>query len=383
MDKVSTLLDQAKSATGLEDFGADSFREGLERLVASIEAEARVNQRGRAMIDGQIFDLLGWRLQVEHWYALHPEIDAQEIVAPLIGLGLPRTGSTAFSFMLAEDTAVRCIRAWESSAPCPPPETATEHSDPRIERQKVLMSYMDQVAPRLKQMLPSSPTQPIECQQLMAHDFKSQLFQAQLRIPAYVEWLNTEADLVPTYTYVKRVMKLLQWRCPPNRWRIKNPSHIVFIEALDKVFPDARYWMTHREVTRVIPSVVDLYQELSRAFTDELDIGYIAKMNIEWTELGLRRMAAFRATGNDARFFDVDFTEFQADPIPAIERLYAWLGETLTDEARARMIAWREGSPADKHGRHQVDPAALGLDLEDLKRRFAFYDHTQGALAAA
>jgi hypothetical protein len=371
MNKVSTLLEQAKIASGLDDFGDESYREGMDRLFASIEAEARLNAQGAAMIDAQIVDLLGWRLKVEHWYNLHPEIDEQEIVAPL------------FSFMLAEDPAVRCIRGWESSAPCPPPETATEHSDPRIEQQKVLMSHMDRMAPRLKQMLPSSPTQPMECQHYMAHDFKSQLFQAQLRIPSYVDWLNNEADLVPTYRYVKRVLKLLQWRCPPNRWRLKNPSHIVFITALDKVFPDARYWMTHRDVTRVIPSVVDLYQEISRAYTDRVDVAYIAKMNVEWTELGLHRMAAFRAAGNNARFYDVDFAEFQADPMPAIEGLYGFLGETLTDEARRRMIAWRENSPVDKHGRHQVDPAELGLDLDELKHRFAFYDHRQGATAPA
>ena len=330
-----------------------------------------------------IIDLLGWRLRIEDWYARHPEIDSEEIVAPLIGLGLPRTGSTALGCMLAEDPAVRSIRAWESAAPCPPPETAIQHDDPRIAEQAARMAYMDQLSPRLKTMLPVSPTAPMECQQFMAYDFKSSIFQSMFRVPSYVAWLNYEADLVPTYRYVKRALKLLQWRCPPNRWRLRNPNNMIFIEALNKVFPDARYWMTHRDVTKVIPSVIDLYQELSRPYTDTLDIEYIADTNTGWTELGLRRMIAFRAAGNEERFFDIDFAEFQSDPMPIIERLYAFAGETLTEKARERMLAWQRNTPVDKHGRHEYDTASLGIDMTELGARFGFYDHTQGARALA
>jgi hypothetical protein len=70
---------------------------------------------------------------------------------------------------------------------------------------------------------------------------------------------------------VKRVLKLLQWRCPPNRWRLKNPTYSMFITALDKVFPDARYCMTHRDVANVIPSVADLYFEMHKPNTDRPD----------------------------------------------------------------------------------------------------------------
>ena len=115
-------MGQAKAATSLDDFGEESFREGLELLVASADAEARFTEGGKAAFDSQIVNYLSCRLQLEHWYTLHPEIDEQEIKAPLIGLGLPRTGSTALGYLLAEDPAVRFIRTWESIEPCPPPD---------------------------------------------------------------------------------------------------------------------------------------------------------------------------------------------------------------------------------------------------------------------
>lgn len=372
--RASELMERAKTAASLEDFGEDSFREGLETLVASLDGEARLNEVGKASFDAQIVGFLINRLQIEDWYARHPEIDEQEIVAPLIGLGLPRTGSTALSALLAEDPAVRFIRNWEGLQPTPPPETATEHNDPRIELSRQMLARRDQMFPRMKMMVPSTPTGPLECQTFMGYDFKSQLFQAMAHVPSYAEWLNYRADLVPTYRYVKRVLKLLQWRCPPTRWRLKNPSHSVFITALDEVFPDARYWMTHRDPANVVPSVADLYYELYKACSDEVDKQYLGRLNSEWTELGQRRVIAFRDEGGqDHRFFDIHFAPFQKDPFPILEQLYAFLGEELTPETRQRMEAWRRDMPREKHGSHRVDPAEFGIDLDSLRERFRFY----------
>ena len=373
MGRISDLLDGARAATGLDRFGDDTFREGLEKLVASADAEARLSDAGRMQFDGMITMLLMKRLEVEDWYARHPEIDEQEIVAPLMVLGLPRTGSTALHCLLGEDPAVRVMRNWEAMHPCPPPEAATYETDPRIAAMESHMTQRDELTPRMKQMLPSTAISPTEDQLTMGYDFKSQIFQASFRIPSYAEWFNNEADLVPTFRYVKRVLKLLQWRCPPRRWRLKNPTYSLFIDALDEVFPDARYCMTHRDVANVIPSVADLYFEMGRITTDQPDKPWMGQVMLDSCELGMRRMIAFRDAGNEDRFFDIHFAPFQKDPFLVLERLYAFLSEEFTPEALARMRAWRENTPRDKHGRHEYHAADYGLDTAELRERFRFY----------
>jgi hypothetical protein len=373
MGRMGDLLDRAKTASGLENFGDDSFREGLERLIDSGNREARLNDAGRAMFDGQIVMLLMKRLEIEDWYARHPEIDEQDVPAPLMVLGLPRTGSTALHCLLGEDPAVRVMRNWEGMNPCPPPEAATYETDPRIAVMEERMRHRDHVTPRMKQMLPSTAVSPVEDQLVMGHDFKSQIFQASFHIPAYAHWLHHEADLEPAFRYVKRVLKLLQWRCPPNRWRLKNPTYSMFIDALDKVFPDARYCMTHRDVANVIPSVADLYLEMHKPYTDVVDKAWLGAINVEFGLLGMERMIAFRAAGNEHRFFDIHFAPFQKDPFPTLRELYAFLGEEFTPEAEDRMRAWREAAPRDKHGRHEYDAADFGLSTEGLRERFRFY----------
>lgn len=378
MTSAAQLLQRAQDLTSLSDFGEDSFREGLEILIASIDAEARLTERGRIGFEMQMVDLLSQRLQIENWYHLHPEIEEQQIVAPLIGVGLPRTGSTALAFLLAEDPAVRSIRNWEAMSPCPPPESATQFTDPRIELAHQLVLKRQELFPRKIMMLPSSATAPTECQAQMGYDFKTQLFQALWQVPSYAEWLNHKADLVPTYHYVKRVLKLLQWHCPPDRWRLKNPSHIVFIRALDQVFPDARFVMTHRDIGKVIPSVSDLYFELARASSDQVDKAYLGALNTDWCYAGMQRMIEFRELGNEHRFFDIHFAPFQKDPFPILEKLYEFLGEEFTPEARTRMRAWRENTPRDKHGDHSYDAADFNIDLKQLREKFRFYTERFG-----
>ncbi|HEY0958501.1 MAG TPA: sulfotransferase [Novosphingobium sp.] len=373
MSRIADLLDKAKADTGLEHFGEDTFREGLEIVVDSAEREGRMNENGRTGFYGIVNLLLTTRLQIEDWYRRHPEIDDEAVEQPLIVLGLPRTGSTATFCLLGEDPNVRFLRQWEGLFPVPPPEAATQFTDPRIAEMQKAMDYRNRVKPRMKQMVPSSATSPAEDQMPMAYDFKSQIFQASWRVPAYVEWLNYKADLEPTFRYLKRVMKFLQWRCPPNRWRLKNPSHSAFIDALDKVFPDARYAMTHRDVADVIPSVADLYFELHHINTDEPDKVWMGEIMTECCELGMRRMIEFRDRGNEDRFFDIHFAPFQKDPFPTMERLYAWLGEEYTSEARERMEMWRRNEPRGKHGSHDYDPADFGLDKRELRERFRFY----------
>ena len=373
MNRAQDLMQRASDSTGLSRFGEDSFREGLERLIASADAEARFSAQGAAAFDAQIVDLLAKRLEVEDCLHRHPEIDDEQIVAPLIGLGLPRTGSTALSHMLGLDSATRSLRTWEAIAPCPPPATVTTRPDPRIAMAEASMERRKHLFPRMQQMLPSTATSPSECQTLMGQNFASQLFHAFANVPSYTAWLEDEADLVPTYRHVKRVLKLLQWGSGPQRWRLKNPSHSLFIAALVEVFPDARFWMTHRDPAQVVGSVADVYAELSSAYSDHVDCKALGAMNTRFCQLAMERMIAYRDAGNDDRFFDVDFAAFQRDPLVQIATLYRWLGEDLTDETRAAMLAWRAAMPRDKHGSHTYDPSEFGLDPAALRARFGFY----------
>jgi hypothetical protein len=139
------------------------MREALHVLVQSANEESELSPESDAVFAGMIGALLRRRLQIEQCYAEHPEIGDQEIESVLFGLGLPRTGSTALSYLLAQDPGVRNLRQWEASQPTPPPELANEDQDPRFLAAKEMMNGLGEMPSEIKSMLPSSPDGPAEC----------------------------------------------------------------------------------------------------------------------------------------------------------------------------------------------------------------------------
>jgi hypothetical protein len=331
-----------------------------------LRTEARLNALGETVLRQRIVGHLKQRLQVEDWYRRHPEIDEVTIRAPLIGLGLPRTGSSALSCLLAEDPNARSLLTWEASEPCPPPATV-QGPDPRVERAREINRRAG-----LKSHTPASATGPIECQDLMALDFKAHIFQALAQIPSYSQWL-LEADLTSTYLYERRVLKLLQWKFPAKPWRLKAPTHILYLDHLVRAFPDARFVMTHRDPAEVILSVANVYADIVSKFTDTLDKPYLGRLNVEQWSVGMTRALAFRDSGADTKFFDIDFRAMQRDPIGEVKGLYEWLGAPVTGEFESGMARWWQQNAENRGPSTVVDPAAFDLDIERIRPLFADY----------
>jgi len=126
------LEDGAPAATGPHHFGSPYYREGLERTVEALNTEAELSDRGQVIQHATISNALIQRLKIEDTYTRHPEIDNEVVEGPVFVIGLPRTGTTALSQLVAADPQFRSLRMWESQAPTPPPKAATQHTDPRI-----------------------------------------------------------------------------------------------------------------------------------------------------------------------------------------------------------------------------------------------------------
>jgi hypothetical protein len=362
---TAEVMDESSAQTGLADFGAGSFAEGLDILLCALRNEARLNDRGQTFLHQRIVGYLSQRLQVEDWYRRHPEIDDVPVAAPLIGLGLPRTGSTALSMLLAQDPDVRYLRRWESSQPCPPPSTV-RGVDPRIPPDKGEMIGT-------RHHVPGDTHGPMECHELMALDFKSHIFQSFAEIPSYSTWLVQQADLTSTLRYQRRVMKLLAWGEPSRPWRLKCPSHVLWLDALNTVFPDARFVMTHRDPTDVILSVADLYADIIGSFSSTIDRLYIGRLNVEHWSLGMQRALQFRTDGAEDRFYDIDFRAMQDDPIAEVTGLYAWLGIPVSAQFAARMQSWWTHAAAEREPSSHADPVEFGIDLDEVRPRFTHY----------
>jgi hypothetical protein len=379
---VDTLVKEACNRAGLEDLGPDTWQEGLHALIDSLNTEAALTQHGEELMRQRIVEQLIERLKFERSYRDHPAIAEEQIVQPLIGVGLGRTGSNALGFVLAQDPARRVLRMWEALSPSPPPTKATEHSDPRIQGAQTWIEGMWREFPDYKEMVPLEAEGPTECVYLLAFDFRSQLFESWGRVPSYSEWLF-RCDMQPAYEYHRRILKMLQWDCGPRDWFIRSPPHMHAMRELDRVYPDARFVMTHRNVDSMIPSEAALFSSLLTSLTTEPDLHYLGQHLADVRVECMRRLIAFRDDGNEHRFHDIGFNDMKNDPMGQIRRLYAWLEEDLSAAAAERMEAWWDANSRERQGARHYAPETYGVSAEDLRRRFAFYHDRFPALTRA
>ncbi len=368
---VEALLAEARAATGLDDFGDANFRHGLERLVASINGESRLTPAGAATNHGAIVANLVNRLQIEDWYRRHPEIEDQQIVEPLFVVGLPRTGGTALGQMLASDPANRSLLAWEAMQPCPPPDPATIASDPRIALFRERMEQYRDVAPGTWEALPVHETMQSECFFLLDMAFASAAVDAVAHTPSYIDWVLQPdlPEIDSAYRYHRRILKLLQWRMPPRRWVLRAPLHSLAMDALDRVYPDARFVMTHRDPAKALPSVALLMHYSRETLLEDPAPAILGPMLVDRWELAMHRLLAFRDRVGEARFLDVAHRDQIVDPIPRIRALYAQLGWDF-EGMETRIAAWQDQHPK---GSHRPDPAFFGMNVDEIGRRFEFY----------
>jgi len=372
----AALMEAAQAATGLADFGELPFREGLDRLVDAIKRESVLSPFGQAAVPAMLVGRLVHRLQIEDWYRRHPEIEDEVIRDPVFGVGLPRTGSTALGHMLALDPATRSLRAWEAAQPCPPPIAAEALTDPRIAESAAREDAFDEMAPGVREALPRNPSAPTECFELLDLSMTCMAQDGFVHVPSYMAWIkdgDARDAVAASYLYHRRVLKLLQWRHPAQRWSLRSPIHAYEMDALLAAYPDARFLMTHRSPEKAIPSVCLLMNHVRSLFLADPMPEFLGPAMIDGWSLAIERLLDFRDRVGEERFHDVSHADQIADPIGVVKGVYEALGWEFSPETAQRIAAWRELNPK---GAHKPEAARFGIDMDRVREKFRFYtDH--------
>jgi len=377
---LEVLVQQARSAAGLEDLGGESWREGLGRLLAAVREEARLNALGTQVVAGEIVGYLGNRLALTEWRRKHPEIAGVDVVPPIVIIGQGRTGTTILHDLLAQDPGNRVPLTWEVDRPVPPPETATYESDPRIAEVQARNDAVELVIPGFQRMHPMGARLAQECVRITGAEFRSAIFPTQYHVPSYAKWVFDEADMAPAYRWHRRTLEHLQSRHKARRWVLKSPGHLWCLDALLAEYPNALLVQTHRDPLRIIASLASLVATLRSLATDEPSIPEAAAEWADYILEGLDRSVAARREGKvpAARVVDVHFDAFMADPFATIRGIYERLGLELRDDAEARMRAFLAEHPADRQGGHRYRFADTGLDAGALRERARAYQEYFG-----
>ena len=369
---VTSLHEAASNETGLTDFGPLDYRERLDVLLAALDDVAGVSACGRVAFRSQIVQLLANRLLIIDLLRRHPEIHDIDLLPPIVIAGLPRTGTTHLHNLLATHPRLRTLPYWESLEPVPRrPELGVE-PDPRRARTDAAVWFMDQAMPRLALMHEMTTDHVHEEIQLLAIDFSTMFFETLAHVPAWQAYY-CDHDQTPHYRFLRTLMQVLVFLRGGERWLLKSPQHLEQLPVLNAVFPDARIVLTHRDPSAVVVSLATMISYSARMHLDRVDPVALGRAWADRVELMLRACVRDRDRLPADTSLDIRFDDFMADDLATARLVLEMADVPTTADAEVAMTAYIDGHKRGRLGRIDYQPADVGLDLEELRSRFAFY----------
>ena len=370
---ANEILDQAKSETGLSDLGEPLFFEGLNRLIDSINNEASLNEIGIQAQPIRIQGLLSNRLRFEEDLKKFPEILDQEIIAPIVIVGLPRTGSTMTHRLLASDPNHTAMLWWEGRYPALLPGEKRGDIEARMELGKAEVDAVVAASPEALDIHPWDYKGADEEILLLEHNFLSTVPESFMALPSYSEWIE-EQDHTLAYEDLKKFIQYLQWQNPgreKKRWVLKSPHHLGFIDKMISVFPDAKIIQTHRDPIKTVPSFCSMCANLFEPLTTNFDKVFIGK---HWSNKLTRALNHCMniSEQHPDNFLDLEFLNMIKDPIDEMKKIYEFIGESFGEKTEVAMEAWRE---ENKHemGAHKYSLEEYDLTESQINNNFAKY----------
>lgn len=346
LDTVEGLQDAARARTGLDDFGADDYLEGLTILRDSFEHEADLTDLGRRIARKMIVDALSARLISEAAFQRHPEHVDVPIERPIFLCGLTRTGTTALQRLLSADPGHQGVETWLADAPQPRPRRQEWAQNPDFVRADAFYRRAQEKDADLMKVHFMGAEQVEECWRLLQQTLRSVSFETMAHLPSYSAWLASQ-DWTSAYARHRKNLQLIGLNDPGKRWILKNPSHVFAIDEIMKVYPDALIVRTFRDPQTSMASTFSLAEQGSFSMSQAFDRPTIGRTQLDLWARGNAQFHAARERYHSDQFQDIDYRDFVADPVGTVEQLYAGFSLPFTDEARAAVSRAHQESLAE------------------------------------
>ena len=364
-----------------------TLRTALDRLVEALNREANLHDLGIQYFQDFLLRLLTNHLKLQAEYDRHPEILTIPLHRPLFVVGLFRSGTTFLHNLLSQDPRCRWLSVAEALYPTPAPNPDSWAEDPRIAQAVDHIAFQTSLAPQFSAAHYIDAVRPAECSRLFEHDLIGHLFDFRVNVPTYSHWL-LQQDLTAAYRSYRQQLQYLSWQWPHSHWVLKAPAHLLALDTLLAVFPDAAIVYLHRDPLQVLPSCCSLAATGRSRFSDRVDA---VTVGTHW--LSLLQEATQRALGvresiqaSDRRvspIYEVSYNTLVTHPQETIARIYDYFDYELTPEMEQNLQTWIQENPQHKHGVHRYSLEQFGLSEPQVKAAFAdYYDRFQDLLEA-
>jgi hypothetical protein len=369
---AESIIAEAEAKAGIPDT-EPTVKGNLARLVQSLNQGGGFSPQGEAITRNQFLIETVNRIEGLRWVRDYPEIEDEPITAPVFLMGLPRSGTTYFQYLFDRDERFRLIRTWQSTMPNPPPgfdpaSVATRRAawgesrkaHPTFEGFDALHLYDEDGSD--------------ECHAFLQQSYGAVGLQNVFRVPDFFDYIMDHVDLVETYRIHKRQLQLLQWKLERKPWALKYPNHIIAMNEILQVYPDARFVMTHRDPVQVVGSIAKMTFNLRGVRTVEKPNPHeVGQHMLHFIQRHIDRIMEFDRGPNGGRVVHVDYYSLVADPVKEMRRIHEGIGIDTPDVVAREVGDWRAANPKNARGRNDYTIEQWGLDGRAVAEQFGDY----------
>ena len=370
------LIAEAAKGTRLDakPFSDPHLVEALGALTSSLREEASLSPLGRLATRWDLKRILSTLLILADTEREDPGILTRPLAPPIFITGLPRSGTTFLHGLLAEDPLNRAPRIWEAIYPHPE-HRAAEFGAGRM-KVELQLRIFNRLSPGIRNLHPIEANAPEECIEITSQVFRSPRYDDVYRAPSYRAWLDA-SGFDEGYQFLARFLRHLQGPGEaPRRWILKSPEHVFSIDALTRVFPDAKLVFVHRDPGHVLVSAARLTELLRAPFTTAIDRREIGRGAADYWQDGMRRMVEVADDPSfplRSRLVHVQYRSLVSDPIGTIAQIYNAFGLEFSQAAREAMSAKVAQAPNGGYGANRYRPEEFGIDPDRERERASVY----------
>jgi hypothetical protein len=344
----------------------------LQVLLDSLNEEGGLHESGAVAKQHKLLRLLANRLRMQRDFAAHPEIADEEIRAPLMVVGMARSGTTKLQKSLATSGDFNWLPFWQTYNPALFSGDRNESTGARVRAAELYCEWFDRESPGTKLGHSFEAHEPEEDTTLTEGSFVAVSFMGYAEVPSYVAWLAGQ-DMGTHLRFLRDTLKYLQWQGLADRskrWLLKAPTYYGIEPDLAKVFPGARIVMTHRSPLDTVPSSCKLIQEFHRPFSAKRPDPLLMLAGFRTM---MERHVANRAGLSGLHILDVHFDDLNRSVEEAVRRIYTWIDLPLGERAMRAIREWERRNPRHGRGRFEYSLEEFGLTQRQISGELAVY----------
>ena len=268
----------------------------------------------------------------------------------------------------------RAPLSWECLLPYPAPRPSDYEDNTRIDTVRREFDQIFRLVPDFRKKHYMTADSPQECLAITALNFTSFQFLAQAYLPAYHQWF-VHVDQERNLRWHRRLLQFLQSggvRRP--RWLLKSPVHIMRLDALFAVYPDAKVIVTHRDPGYIVPSTASIISSMRSLYSDHEDTSRTGREQLRiWAAYFDQFLRDRQRLAREAQIVDVLFDDFAGNQMGVVESIYARFGWELRPDDRRSMERFLREEPRGKHGVHEYSLEQIGVTAAEIEREYANY----------